>query len=97
MLRWATLRRWITLLGVLAVFGAGIAQAAHFHKASPQRASDEARCALCVHADKWAGTPELPRSAVSFSNRHVARIDSPSAILHTIVVLPYDARGPPRH
>ncbi len=83
------------MLGVLAIFGAGIAHAIHFHKSSPGRASQEAYCALCVHADKWAGTPELPRATVSFSSRHVARIDSSSALLPTTVILPYDARGPP--
>ena len=90
------MRRWITLLGVLAIFGAGIAQATHFHKPSPQRASEQAHCALCVHADRWAGTPELLQASARFSSRQVERIDFTSARPVTPVVQPYDARGPPR-
>jgi hypothetical protein len=93
--RWP-LRRLIALLAVLAVFGGGLAQAAHFHKNEGLRGAEtHLQCLLCVHADRWAGPPELPQhsgpvlvvvtviAAVIAANPLPARAAS------------YDARGPP--
>jgi hypothetical protein len=61
MRRWP-LRRLIALVAVFAVFGGGLAQAAHFHKNEGARGVEtHLQCLLCVHADRWAGPPELPQ------------------------------------
>jgi hypothetical protein len=95
------IRRWpqhrlIALIAVLAVFGGGLAQAAHFHKNEGARGADtHLQCLLCVHADRWAGAPELPKHA------------GPTLALSTVIAPPsvrepsrpragfYDIRGPP--
>lgn len=93
--RWP-LRRLIALLAVFAVFGAGLAQAAHFHKNEGARGAEtHLQCLLCVHADRWAGTPELPQ--------HTAPVLALSAVVAPLSAAQpgksragfYDARGPP--
>lgn len=93
--RWH-LRRLVALVAVLAVFGAGLAQAAHFHKNEGLRGAEtHLLCQLCMHADRWAGPPELPQQ------------QGPALAVSTVIApltttaqsLPpagfYDARGPP--
>ena len=59
--RWP-LRRLVALIAVFAVFGGGLAQAAHFHKNEGLRGAEtHLQCLLCMHADRWAGPPELPQ------------------------------------
>jgi hypothetical protein len=81
---------------VFAVFGGGLAQAAHFHKnESARHAEMHLQCLLCMHADRWAGPPELPQQtgptlAVStvIAPLTTAQPSRPRAGF-------YDARGPP--
>jgi hypothetical protein len=93
--RWP-LRRLIALIAVFAVFGGGLAQAAHFHKNEGTRGAEtHLQCLLCVHADRWAGPPELPQQA------------GPALAISTVIAPlsaaqpgrsragSYDARGPP--
>jgi hypothetical protein len=95
MRRWP-LRRFIALVAVFAVFGGGLAQAAHFHKNEGARGAEtHLQCLLCVHADRWGGPPELPQ----LSGPTLA---ASSIIVSLIVAAPtaarttfYDARGPP--
>jgi hypothetical protein len=95
MRRWP-LRRLIALIAVFAVFGGGLAQAAHFHKNEGARGAEtHLQCLLCVHADRWAGPPELPSHT------------GPTLALSTAIAAPsvrepsrpragfYDIRGPP--
>jgi hypothetical protein len=59
-------RRRIALLAALALCAGGIAQAAHFHKSEPLRGADlHLQCLLCVHADRTAGPPVMPRVAAA--------------------------------
>ena len=97
----SALRRWqlrqlVALIAVLAVFGAGAAQAAHFHKNEGLRGAEtHLQCQLCMHADRWAGPPELPQqqgpilavSAVIAPLTTAAHSRPPAGF--------YDARGPP--
>jgi hypothetical protein len=56
------LRRRIALLAALALCVGGMAQAAHFHKSEPLRGTDvHLQCLLCLHADRSAAPPVLPR------------------------------------
>jgi hypothetical protein len=93
--RWQ-LRRLVALVAVLAVFGGGLAQAAHFHKNESARGAEtHLHCLLCAHADRWAGPPELPK--------HIgASLAISSVITPLTTVEPsrppagfYDIRGPP--
>src|SRR3984957_6168097 len=80
----------------LAVCGAGLAQAAHFHKNEGLRGAEtHLQCQLCMHADRWAGPPELPQQ-----QGPTLAISSVIAPLTTTAhgrpaVGFYDARGPP--
>jgi len=84
--RWH-LRRLLALMAVFAVFGAGLAQAAHFHKNEGLRGAE-------THL-QWAGPPELPQqhgptlavSTVIAPLTTTARSQPPAGF--------YDARGPP--
>jgi len=93
--RWQ-LRRLVALIAALAVFGAGLAQAAHFHKNEGLRGAEtHLQCQLCMHADRWAGPPELAQqhgptlaiSTIVAPLTTVARSQPPAGF--------YDARGPP--
>lgn len=96
-LRRRSVRRGVALLAAVAVFVAGLAQAAHFHKDEFSRGAEtHLQCLLCLHADRWAGPPTLP-SAPKTSSTVLARL----VIVQTPAPteLPradYDARGPPR-
>jgi hypothetical protein len=93
--RWH-LRRLVALVAVFAVFGGGLAQAAHFHKNEGARGAEtHLQCLLCAHADRWAGPPELPK--------HIG-----ASLVISTVIAPltaaqpsrppagyYDIRGPP--
>jgi hypothetical protein len=89
-------RRLIALIAVLAVFGGGLAQAAHFHKNEGLHGAEtHLQCLLCVHADRWAGPPELPQ--------HIGPTFAVSTLIAPLVTTAvsrrragfYDARGPP--
>ena len=93
--RWP-LRRLIALIAVFAVFGGGLAQAAHFHKNEGLHGAEtHLQCLLCVHADRWAGPPELPQ--------HTGPTLAVSTLIAPLVTAAlsrqragfYDARGPP--
>jgi hypothetical protein len=93
--RWP-LRRLVALVAVFAVFGGGLAQAAHFHKNEGAcGAETHLQCLLCVHADRWAGPPELPQ--------RTGPVLTVSTLIAPLTAAPpsrsragfYDARGPP--
>jgi len=90
------MRRSVAVLAMFALFLAGYAQAAHFHKQTTgHRAETHLQCLLCLHADRWTGPPEVPK------------VSAPALIAGTLVVAStaspdpsdcvdcYDARGPP--
>ena len=93
--RWP-LRRLIALIAVFAVFGGGLAQAAHFHKNESARGADtHLQCLLCVHADRWAGPPQLPQQAGP--TLAISTVIAPLTAAQPSRPLAgfYDARGPP--
>ncbi|HEY1724426.1 MAG TPA: hypothetical protein VGF89_03310 [Steroidobacteraceae bacterium] len=95
-LRTWRLRRLLALLAVCAVFGAGIAQAAHYHKNEGARGFDtHVQCLLCMHADRSAGPPELPRYAPPVFALTVAVTLLIAARPRRAQAVCYDARGPP--
>lgn len=95
MRRWP-LRRLIALVAVCALFGASLAQAAHFHKNESARGAEtHLQCLLCVHADRGAGPPELPQHTgptlallMLIAPLGAAAPGRPRAVF-------YDIRGPP--
>jgi hypothetical protein len=95
MRRWP-LRRLIALIAVFAVFGGGLAQAAHFHKNEGARGAEtHLQCLLCVHADRWAGPPDLPQQigpTLAISALILPLTAAAPAAAHAEF---YDARGPP--
>jgi hypothetical protein len=95
MRRWR-LRRLVALLAVFAIFGGGLAQAAHFHKNEGARGAEtHLQCLLCAHADRWAGPPELPRH-IGPSLAISTAITPLSAAQHSRLAAGfYDIRGPP--
>jgi hypothetical protein len=95
MRRWP-LRRLIALIAVFAVFGGGLAQAAHFHKNEGARGADtHLQCLLCVHADRWAGPPELPKH--TGPTLAVSTLIAPLSVREPSRIHAgfYDIRGPP--
>jgi hypothetical protein len=93
--RWQ-LRRLVALVAVFAVFGGGLAQAAHFHKNEGARGAEtHLQCLLCAHADRWAGPPELPK--------HIGASLAISTVITPLTAVEpsrppagfYDIRGPP--
>ena len=95
-MRRSPLRRLIALIAVFALFGGGLAQAAHFHKNESARGAEtHLQCLLCVHADRWAGPPELPT--------HIAPTLAASTLITPLTAAQpgrpragfYDIRGPP--
>lgn len=61
-LRRPRLRQRLVLLAACAVFIAGIAHAAHFHRdeLAQGRLDLHPACLLCMHADRAAPPPQLP-------------------------------------
>jgi hypothetical protein len=95
-LRRSPLRRLIALVAVFAVFGGGLAQAAHFHRNEGARGAEtHLQCLLCVHADRWAGAPELAKQTgpVLTVSTVIAPLTAVSASRPRAGF--YDARGPP--
>jgi hypothetical protein len=95
MRRWP-LRRLIALVAVFAVFGGGLAQAAHFHKNEGARGAEtHLQCLLCVHADRWAGPPELPQHAGPTLAVSTVIVPLTATAPTAARVAFYHARGPP--
>ena len=93
--RWP-LRRLIALIAVFALFSGGLAQAAHVHKNESARGAEtHLQCLLCVHADRWAGPPELPQCTGPTSA--VSTVIAPFTAAQPSRPRPgfYHARGPP--
>jgi len=95
-LRRSPLRRLIALIAVFAVFGGALAQASHIHKnEGAHGAETHLQCLLCMHADRWAGPPELPQ--------HTGPTLAVSTVIAPLTLAGpsqppagfYDARGPP--
>jgi hypothetical protein len=95
MRRWP-LRRLIALVAVFAVFGGGLAQAAHFHKNEGGRGAEtHLQCLLCVHADRWAGPPELPQHTGPSLAASTVIVPLTAAAPTAARIAFYHARGPP--
>jgi hypothetical protein len=95
MRRWR-LRRLVALVAVFALFGAGLAQAAHFHKNEGARGPDtHLQCLLCVHADRWAGPLELPQHTRPTLTLLALIAPLAAAELYLPRTALYDIRGPP--
>lgn len=95
MRRWPQ-RRLIALLAVFAVFGGGLAQASHFHKNEGLRGAEtHLQCLLCVHADRWAGPPDLPRHSGPTLAVSTVIVALTVAAARAAAAGFYDARGPP--
>jgi hypothetical protein len=89
-------RRRIALAMAVAILFAGIAQAAHYHKAELARGSTDVHCLLCLFAAGSAGPPAagLPAPAIatrSWPYEPPASITRPQSRCGAC----YDARGPP--
>jgi hypothetical protein len=95
-LRRRPLRRFIALVAAFAVFTGGLAQASHFHKNESTRGAEtHLQCLLCMHADRWAGPPELPQHTgptLAISTLIAPLITAEPGRLNAGF---YDARGPP--
>lgn len=95
------IRRWpqqrlIALVAVFAVFGAGVAQAAHFHKNEGARGAEtHLQCLLCAHADRSAGPPVLPQHAGPTLALLTLITPLAAAELRLPRAVYYDIRGPP--
>jgi hypothetical protein len=88
-------RRCLALVVAVAILLAGIAQAAHYHKADPARGTTDVHCLLCLFAGGTAGPPAIAAAltpAVRYSSYRF-----PSALVFPLThhPVPYQARGPP--
>jgi len=88
-------RRHITLVVVLAIFLAGIAQAAHYHKSEPTRGTTDVHCLLCLYAGGTAGPPAIARAVPGAVRYSSYRFPAASVLPLTHRPVPYQARGPP--
>jgi len=89
-------RRAVTVLAAVALFLAGFAQAAHFHKNDTARSPEtHLQCLLCLHVDRWAGAPELPKSALPAVTAHALIVAHAVSFDSVGCSHCYDARGPP--
>jgi hypothetical protein len=60
-MKWSR-RHWFVAVMAVFVFGAGLAQAAHFHKpTSGSRGDVHLQCQLCAHAERAAPPPAAHR------------------------------------
>jgi hypothetical protein len=90
------MRRAVCVLAAFALMLAAFAQAAHYHKTDSARGTDtHLQCQLCLHLDRWAGPPELPKASAP-----VFGLSTPIRSRTTSVTCQenprcYDARGPP--
>ena len=95
--RQARTRRHIAWALAVAIFLAGIAQAAHYHKDDLQSGTTDVHCLLCLYAASTAGPPPV----VQLVQGNVQRCCSyrcPAALPRPQLddAASYDARGPPR-
>jgi hypothetical protein len=96
MLRRGAWRHSVAVLATFALFLAGYAQAAHFHKDDSGRgAQTHLQCLLCLHADRWNAPPEIPKVSAPalVGGTVVVAIPVSPDLCHCVVS--YDARGPP--
>ena len=95
-LRRPFVHRALALLATVALLFAGFAQAAHFHKSDGSRGTEtHLQCLLCLHADRWAGPPDLPRAAAQPIAAIVLIIVFAAGVADGRVDPRYEARGPP--
>jgi hypothetical protein len=90
-------RRTVSILAALALMWAGFALAAHVHRVDSARGVDtHPQCLLCLHIDRGAAPPELPRISEALLAGG-SRVLPPTASTDSQQQpRPYDARGPPR-
>ncbi len=88
-------RRRIALVVAVAILLAGIAQAAHYHKAEPARGTTDVHCLLCLFAAGTAGPPVIA-AALPPPTRYSSYLFPPALVVpRTHQPVPYEARGPP--
>jgi hypothetical protein len=91
------MRRSVAVLAMMALFLAGFAQAAHFHRNDPVRGNEtHPQCLLCLHADRWAGPAELPRLSARILTGGTMVVVAAAVSPTPLCLHGYDARGPPR-
>lgn len=87
--------RRITLVVMLAIVLAGIAQAAHYHKSEPTRGTTDVHCLLCLYAGGAAGPPAITHAVPGAVRYSSYRFPAASILPLTHQLVPYEARGPP--
>ncbi len=89
-------RRHIVLVVAAAILFAGIAQAAHFHKAELAGGNGDVHCLLCLYAASSAAPPApaqlIPATALPLQE---ARCPADQPCPRSHAPASYDARGPP--
>jgi hypothetical protein len=79
----------------VAILLAGIAQAAHYHKAEPARGTTDVHCLLCLFAGGTAGPPAMAVVLPPAVRHSSYRFPSAQVFPLTHAPVPYEARGPP--
>jgi hypothetical protein len=96
-LRRPLLRQSLALLATVALLLSGLAQAAHFHRSDTARGAEtHLQCLLCLHADRWAGPPDLPKAAAPSLTAIALVVFLTISAASCRFPRRYDARGPPR-
>lgn len=88
----ARLLPWV----VAALLFTGIAHAAHLHKPDALGHTDALHCGLCLQFDRLADAPHTPQLIVAPALVSWAPLPQGSPLPSALLVLLYDARGPPR-
>jgi hypothetical protein len=97
MLRRQPVRRTVSILAAFALLWAGFAHAAHYHRFDGARSADtHLQCLLCLHVDRWAAPPELPRIGAPLLMGETPLLAPAASGYSQRDPRSYDARGPPR-
>jgi hypothetical protein len=88
-------RRHVAWLVAAAIMLAGIAQAAHYHKAEIARGTTDVHCLLCLFAGSSAGPPAIPQALPGAVRYCSYRFPADSLCPPAHHPAPYQARGPP--
>jgi hypothetical protein len=88
-------RRHVAWLVAIAIMLAGIAQAAHYHKAEIARGTTDVHCLLCLFAGAQAGPPAIAQVLQGAARYYGYRFPVTSVCPPNHHPAPYQARGPP--
>ena len=96
-LRTSFARRSLALLASAALLFAGFAQASHLHKGDADGGTaTHLQCLLCLHADRWVGPPQLPRTSAPTLTAIALITVVVAGVAVYRIPRRYEARGPPR-